>query len=111
MCLTVAWLNLNYLVLSGHLRTFLGDTQNWNTSNSAEVAVTAENAPAIAQTYLDSALPGTTADEHADTFPGYYTLHIERDGDVIGMLSVNAATGDVFLHHWHGDFIEMADEQ
>lgn len=84
---------------------------NWNTSNSAEIIVTAEDAPAIAQTYLDSALPGATIDEHADTFPGYYTLHIERDGDVIGMLSVNAATGDVFLHHWHGDFIEMADEQ
>jgi hypothetical protein len=25
------------------------------------------------------------------------------------MLSVNAYTGDVFLHHWHGDFLEMAD--
>jgi hypothetical protein len=83
---------------------------NWNTSSSAEITVTAENAPSIAQTYLDSTLPDTTVDEHADTFPGYYTLHIERDGDVIGMLSVNAYTGDVFLHHWHGDFIEMVDE-
>jgi hypothetical protein len=24
------------------------------------------------------------------------------------MLSVNVYTGQVFLHHWHGDFIEMA---
>jgi hypothetical protein len=27
------------------------------------------------------------------------------------MLSVNAYTGQVFLHHWHGDFIEMAGEE
>lgn len=82
---------------------------NWNTSTNAEISVTAEDAPALAQTYLDSSLPGTTADDHADVFPGYYTLHIERDGEVIGMLSVNAYTGDVFLHHWHGDFVEMDD--
>lgn len=81
-----------------------------NTANG-EITVTAAEAPALAQTYLDNALPGTTADEHADTFPGYYTLHIERDGAVIGMLSVNAYTGDVFLHHWHGDFLEMEDGQ
>lgn len=81
-----------------------------NTTNG-EITVTAAEAPTLAQTYLDNTLPGTTADEHADTFPGYYTLHIERDGAVIGMLSVNAYTGDVFLHHWHGDFLEMADGQ
>ncbi len=83
---------------------------NSNTSANAEISVTAEDALALAQAYLDSSLPDTTADEHADTFPGYYTLHVERDGNVVGMLSVNAYTGDVFLHHWHGDFIEMAED-
>ena len=82
---------------------------NWITTVDAEISVTAAEASGLAQAYLDDILPGTTADDHADTFPGYYTLHVERDGKIIGMLSVNAYTGDVFLHHWHGDFIEMDD--
>ncbi|NIP53366.1 MAG: hypothetical protein GWN30_03490, partial [Gammaproteobacteria bacterium] len=65
----------------------------------------------IAQEYLDAYLPGKTAGETADEFPGYYTLHILEDGQITGMLSVNAYTGQVFLHHWHGDFIEMAGEE
>jgi hypothetical protein len=56
-------------------------------------------------------LPGKTADETADMFPGYYTLHVLEDGETVGMLSVNSYTGQVFFHHWHGDFIEMANEE
>lgn len=94
-------------MMNGQYSNMMG---NWSTTeDDVEINITAEDASALAQDYLNSALPGTTADEHADTFPGYYTLHIERDGDVIGMLSVNAYTGDVFLHHWHGDFIEMTE--
>ena len=74
----------------------------------AEINITAGEAVDVAQEYLDAYLPGKTADETADTFPGYYTLHVLEDGETIGMLSVNAYTGQVFLHHWHGDFIEMA---
>ena len=75
-----------------------------------EISVTEEDAVSLAQEYLDANLPGTNADDHADSFPGYYTVHIERDGRVIGMLSVNGYNGQVFLHHWHGEFIEMAGE-
>jgi hypothetical protein len=73
----------------------------------AEINITPGEAVNTAQEYLDAYLPGKTADETADTFPGYYTLHVVEDGETIGMLSVNAYTGQVFLHHWHGDFIEM----
>jgi len=76
----------------------------------AEINITAGEAVDAAQEYLDAYLPGKTADETADTFPGYYTLHVLEDGETIGMLSVNAYTGQVFLHHWHGNFIEMAGE-
>ena len=76
----------------------------------AQINITPEEAVDTAQEYLDAYLPGKTADETADTFPGYYTLHVLEDGETIGMLSVNAYTGQVFLHHWHGDFIEMAGE-
>lgn len=68
--------------------------------------ISAENAVTIAQRYLDSNDPNAIA-EAPDALPGYYTLHIERDGEIDGMLSVNGYSGQVFVHHWHGDFIEM----
>ena len=77
----------------------------------AEISITAEEAVNKAQEYLEAYLPGKTAGEKADAFPGYYTLHVREDGEVFGMLSVNAYTGQVFLHHWHGDFIEMTGEE
>lgn len=73
-----------------------------------EISVTADEAIEIAQQYLDKYQPDTTVDE-AVSFPGYYTLHIEQDGEITGMLSVNAYTGQVFTHQWHGDFIEMSE--
>jgi hypothetical protein len=84
---------------------------NFGFDPNAEISVTGEEAIAIAQKYLDTYLNGTTADETADTFPGYYTIHVLRDGEIIGMLSVNAYTGQVFLHHWHGEFLEMSGEE
>lgn len=75
----------------------------------AEISITADEAVNLAQDYLDVYLSGKTADDHADTFPGYYTLHILEDGQTIGMMSVNAYTGQAFLHHWHDDFIEISE--
>jgi hypothetical protein len=77
---------------------------------SAEMPVSADEAVEAAQRYLDEALPGAEADEHAEPFYGYYTLHVTRDGGVIGMLSVNGYSGQVFPHTWHGDFIEMSGD-
>ena len=77
---------------------------------SAEMPVTAPEAVEAAQEYLDRYLPGSVADEHADPFYGYYTLHILRDGETVGMLSVNGYSAQVFLHSWHGDFVEMTEE-
>jgi hypothetical protein len=78
---------------------------------SAEMGVTTSEAVEAAQDYLDRYLPGTVADEHADPFYGYYTLHILRDGETVGMLSVNGFSAQVFLHSWHGDFVEMTEEE
>jgi hypothetical protein len=77
---------------------------------TAEMAVTADEAVAAAQAYLDRELPGTEADEHPEPFYGYYTLDILRDGEPVGMLSVHGTSGEVFLHTWHGDFLEMAED-
>ena len=80
-------------------------------SPNGEISVTGQEAIDLAQQYLDTYLPDTTADETADPFPGYYTIHVLRDSETSGMLSVNAYTGQVFLHHWHGDFVTMAVEE
>ena len=62
-----------------------------------------------AQAYLDKNLPGAKTAEDADTFYGYYTIDILRNGKVAGMLSVNGYTGQVFLHTWHGNFVEISE--
>jgi hypothetical protein len=40
-----------------------------------------------------------------ESYPGYYTFHILRTGKITGMLSVNAATGQIWNHTWHGTYI------
>jgi hypothetical protein len=73
--------------------------------------VSPEEAVEIAQAYLDAYIPNNLqADEHADPFHGYYTLHINRNGETVGMLSVNGYTKQVFLHTWHGGLLDMSAE-
>jgi hypothetical protein len=74
-----------------------------------EMPVSADEAVQFAQRFLDTYIPGAEADEATDPFYGYYTLHINNDGSTVGMLSVNGYTGEVFLHTWHGDLIEMSE--
>ena len=86
---------------------------NYGSANvSVEMTVTPEQAIEAAETYLQTSFSetGLTADEHADAFYGYYTLHVNRDGETVGMLSVNGYTGQVFPHTWHGKLLEMSGE-
>lgn len=78
-------------------------------STGDEMQVSESQAIELAQANLDRAQPGATADE-PEAFYGYYTLHVLRDGQVVGMLSVHGATGDVFPHTWHGTFVIMTEE-
>ncbi len=73
---------------------------------SADVNVSPEKAIEYAQAFLDANLAGATAATDPVQFYGYYTLDFEREGVVVGMLSVNGYSGQVFLHIWHGTFIE-----
>ena len=74
-----------------------------------DMTVTPEQAVEYAQGYLDANLAGATAAGDPITFYGYYTLDFEKDGNVAGMLSVNGYSGRVFLHTWHGTFIEETE--
>jgi hypothetical protein len=85
-----------------------GDYQQYSGVPTADMPVTSEDAVQIAQTYLESYLPGATV-EHPDTFYGYYTIHVLKDGQVYGMLSVNGYTGQLWYHTWHGAFIQMKE--
>jgi hypothetical protein len=76
---------------------------------AAEPGVTAGEARRIAQDYLEQYQPELSVGDEVGAFPGYYTIHTLKDGEVFGMLSVNAYTGQVWVHTWHGRFIEMTE--
>jgi hypothetical protein len=103
---------------TGQVYPEMGPNMMWNTKYgimggrfsepTATMPVNAEQAKTIAQQYLDNNLSGLTAAE-ADTFYGYYTLHTLKDGQIVGMLSVNGYNGAVWYHTWHGPFITMKE--
>lgn len=74
-----------------------------------EMTVTPEQAVEYAQGYLATNLAGATTAGDPIAFYGYYTVDFEKDGNVAGMLSVNGYSGRVFLHTWHGTFIEETE--
>jgi len=87
--------------------------QGWDNTSpvdvSAAMTVTPEQAIEYAQQYLDANISGAVAATDPMQFYGYYTLDFEKDGKVAGMLSVNGYSGQVFLHTWHGTFIEETE--
>jgi len=101
---------------SGDVQLELGPARMWNTRygmmarGGSEAQVSATEAKRIADEWLagQAGADGLTA-ATADAFPGYYTLHTLRDGKVDGMLSVNATSGDVWYHSWHGALVEMSE--
>lgn len=107
--------NVDYGMMGGRTRGMVGGMMGGGFRSQqapfdpSTATVSPSEAVDIAQRYLDSYSPGLRADEKADVFPGYYTLHTLEDGQVAGMLSVNAYTGQVWYHTWHGQFIEMSE--
>ena len=75
---------------------------------TADMPVKLDQARENAQAYLDARKSGLTIEEDTDVFYGYYTVHtLDKDGNTVGMLSVNGYTGRVWYHNWHGKFIGM----
>ena len=86
---------------SGTIYPEHGPNMMWNLSTShmmggfsdkspKDMTVSETEAIAFAADYLDSDLPGTTPEDHADKFNGYYTIHVEKDHNIIGMLNKTA---------------------
>lgn len=100
----------------GAVRIEPGPAMMWNTrygmraaGATSSASVSADEARRIAQRWLDGHRAGSTAAEPT-AFPGYYTMDFTRGGKIDGMLSVNAATGAVWYHTWHGTFIAASEE-
>jgi len=55
---------------------------------------------------LDTNLNGAVAESDATQFYGYYTVDFTINRNTAGMLSINGYTGQVWLHTWHGTFIQ-----
>jgi len=97
---------------TGSVQLEFGPAMMWNTrygmhrARSSSPRVDAKEARAIAQAWLAERRRGETAGG-ADVFPGYYTVHVMRGKKIGGMLSVNASSGAVWYHSWHGRFIAM----
>ena len=106
MMWNVKYGNLNHTGMMGGNGMMNGWNNTTPANASAEMTVTSEQAIEYAQKYLDANITGATAAIDPITFYGYYTLDYEVNGKVAGMLSVNGFTGQVFLHTWHGNFIE-----
>jgi hypothetical protein len=104
--------------LSGAVFTEPGPAMMWNTrygmpgivnGSGAGPTISAQRAQQIATGWLNTNLAGRIA-QPPDAYPGYYTSETTTsDGTINGMLSVNATTGQVWYHSWHGRFIAKED--
>jgi hypothetical protein len=70
--------------------------------------ISASRARTIANQWLGKNLPGRRALDPR-VFPGYYTIDVGANAHPVGMLSVNASTGAVWYHTWHGRFLAERD--
>jgi hypothetical protein len=91
---------------SGMMRGGYGATgTTTGTAPSATTHVSLAEAHTLAQQWLDQNEPGVKVETGGHAFPGYYTLETLKAGKIAGMISVNASTGAVWPHWWHGAFI------
>ena len=89
---------------------------SWSSSygRGAGKVTTTSQAVTVADNWLSKASPGERVASDAGgsamgKFPGYYSFDTVKDGTTYGMLSVNAATGAIWYHGWHGTFLSERD--
>ena len=94
--------NAKYSPMRGGMMSGFGAT------SSRPTTVTMQQAQEAAQRWLDANQAGANA-KAPDSYYGFYTVDFERAGQLVGMLSVNGYTGQVWYHSWHGSFIQLKD--
>ncbi len=100
----------------GYVSSEPGPNMMWNAKygpmgglSSEDMSLSEKDAITKAGEFLSANSADLEAENHADVFYGYYTIHTVKDGIVEGMLSVNGYTGDVWYHSWHGSFVKMEE--
>jgi hypothetical protein len=93
----------------------MGPNMMWNEKyghmkliSQAKAPISKEQALKAAQESLDKDFPGMKTGD-ADPFYGYYTIEVLNEGRISGMLSVNANSGTVWYHNWHGKFLDILE--
>jgi hypothetical protein len=94
--------NAKFSPMRGGMMGGLGAT------SSRPMTVTAQQAQDAAQRWLDANRAGANA-KAPDSFYGFYTVDFEKAGQLVGMVSINGYTGQVWYHSWHGSFIQLKD--
>ena len=89
---------------SGGMMGGYGGTGSSSTAPATK-SVSLVQAHTLAQRWLDRNEAGVKVETGGDVFPGYYTLETLKAGKITGMISVNASSGAVWPHWWHGAFI------
>ncbi|MBI4901954.1 MAG: hypothetical protein HY829_15980 [Actinobacteria bacterium] len=92
---------------TGAVFTEYGPAMTW-TSRATAYPVSAERAVVLANAWLSANAAGQSVNS-ADLFPGHYTMPTLSAGKILGLLSVNATTGAVWYHTWHGAFVTKED--
>jgi Glycosyl hydrolase family 12 len=90
-----------------------GGWEGWYGTGGGKVTTIAQ-AVSVANRWLSKADPGERVASDMGgtgmgTFPGYYSFDTVKAGKTFGMLSVNATTGVVWYHGWHGTFLRELD--
>lgn len=101
---------------SGRMFPAHGPFTMWNTKYTAEpidvptgpMAVSEEQAWRDAQAIIDESIPDGVAGD-VQSFYGYYTVPAYKDGDLIGLFSINGYTGTVCYQSCHGSIVEIRD--
>jgi len=94
--------NTKYSMMQGMIRPYE------QVSGSANMQIDEQAAKSIAETYLSQNFAGSHV-EGITRFYGYYTIDFQKDGKIMGMLSVNGYSGQVWYHSWHGEFIREVE--
>lgn len=68
---------------------------------------THEEAVEIAQNYVTLKMDGYILDSNHHTFYGYYAFHLLKDSEIVGILRVNAYSGQAVFSRFSGTLVEI----
>jgi hypothetical protein len=97
-------LNMMWGGMMGGSSSMMGSPSSWYSSGTGKVTSLAQ-AVTVANAWLAKVHSGQKAETDGRAYPGYFTLDTTLNGKTHGMVSVNAKTGTVWYHGWHGTFV------